>query len=149
MTSGWRAVVSALDPNDTFRSKVSVYRHPLAGRPILWHVMKIYESHGVTDFIICLGYRGELIKEYFQNYALRNSDVTFDMRTGEANIHRSASEPWCVTLIDTGEKAMTGARLRKVLPFVEDDEAFCLTYGDGVANVDIEAKVGKAGSDHL
>lgn len=111
----------------------------IGDKPILWHVMKIYESHGITDFIICLGYRGELIKEYFQNYALRNSDVTFDMRTGEARIHKSAHEDWCVTLIDTGDKAMTGARLRKVLPFVENDEAFCLTYGDGVANVDVTA----------
>ena len=113
----------------------------IGDKPILWHVMKIYESHGIRDFIICLGYRGELIKDYFQNYALRNSDVTFDMRTGEAKIHRKACEDWCVTLIDTGDKAMTGARLRKALPFVEDDHAFCLTYGDGVANIDIKALV--------
>jgi glucose-1-phosphate cytidylyltransferase len=113
----------------------------IGDKPILWHVMKIYESHGVSDFIICLGYKGELIKEYFQNYALRNSDVTFDMRTGEAKIHRSASEDWCVTLIDTGETAMTGARVRKVLPFVENDDAFCLTYGDGVADVDVTALI--------
>lgn len=113
----------------------------IGGRPILWHVMKIYLSHGVSEFIICLGYRGFLIKEYFQNYALHNSDVTFDMRTGEMIIHRRDSEDWRITLIDTGEKAMTGARVRKILPFIEKDEAFCLTYGDGVADVDIKGLI--------
>jgi glucose-1-phosphate cytidylyltransferase len=113
----------------------------IGDKPILWHVMKIYESHGVSDFIICLGYRGYVIKEYFQNYALRNSDVTFDMRAGEAKIHRSDSEDWRVTLIDTGEEAMTGARVRKALPYVEQDEAFCLTYGDGVSDVDIRSLI--------
>ncbi|MEZ5895327.1 MAG: glucose-1-phosphate cytidylyltransferase [Parvularculaceae bacterium] len=111
----------------------------IGGRPILWHIMKIYFAHGVTDFIVCLGYRGFVIKEYFQNYALHQSDVTFDMGTGEMKIHRSDSEDWRVTLVDTGEHAMTGARIRKVLPYVEGDDAFCLTYGDGVGDVDIKA----------
>jgi glucose-1-phosphate cytidylyltransferase len=113
----------------------------IGGRPILWHVMKIYQSHGISDFVICLGYRGFIIKEYFQNYALHQSDVTFDLKKGEMRIHRTDSEDWRVTLIDTGEKAMTGARVRKILPFVEADDAFCLTYGDGVANIDVEATV--------
>lgn len=113
----------------------------IGGRPILWHVMKIYMSHGVSDFIICLGYRGFIIKEYFQNYALHHSDVTFDMKSGEMTIHRTDREDWRVTLIDTGEQAMTGARVRKILPYVENDEAFCLTYGDGVADVDVRALI--------
>jgi glucose-1-phosphate cytidylyltransferase len=113
----------------------------IGGRPILWHIMKIYEAHGIRDFIICLGYRGYVIKSYFQHYALHQSDVTFDLRTGEAQIHRRNSEDWRVTLIDTGENAMTGARIRRIMPFVENDEAFCLTYGDGVSNVDITASI--------
>jgi glucose-1-phosphate cytidylyltransferase len=113
----------------------------VGGRPILWHVMKIYKSFGVSDFIICLGYRGFIIKEYFQNYALHHSDVTFDMKTGETIIHRTDREDWRVTLVDTGEKAMTGARVRKILPYVEKDEAFCLTYGDGVADIDVKALI--------
>jgi glucose-1-phosphate cytidylyltransferase len=111
----------------------------IGGRPILWHIMKMYYSYGIREFVICLGYRGWVIKEYFQNYALHRSDVTFEMKSGQMQIHRS--EDWSVTLIDTGEHAMTGARVRKVLPFVEKDEAFCLTYGDGVADVDISALI--------
>ena len=113
----------------------------IGGKPILWHIMKIYYAHGITDFVICLGYRGFMIKEYFQNYALHHSDVTFDMKTGETLIHRTTKEDWRVTLVDTGEHTMTGARIRKILPFVEQDDAFCLTYGDGVADVDIRALV--------
>ena len=113
----------------------------IGGRPILWHIMKIYFSHGIKDFVVCLGYRGYIIKEYFQNYALHNSDVTFDMKSGQVKIHRNDSEDWCVTLIDTGEAAMTGARVRKSLPFVENEDAFCLTYGDGVGDVDIGALI--------
>src|SRR5688572_15930258 len=94
----------------------------IGGRPILWHIMKIYYSHGVRDFVICLGYRGWVIKEYFQNYALHQSDVTFELKSGQMKIHRSDSEDWRVTLIDTGEHTMTGTRVRKVLPFVEGDE---------------------------
>jgi len=109
----------------------------IGGRPILWHIMKIYHSHGIRDFVVCLGYRGYMIKDYFQNYALHQSDVTFDLKSGEVTIHRRESEDWRVTLVDTGEDAMTGARIRKILPYVTQDEAFCLTYGDGVSNVDI------------
>ena len=113
----------------------------IGGRPILWHIMKIYQSHGVSDFVICLGYRGFIIKEYFQNYALHQSDVTFNLREGKMQIHKTDSEDWRVTLIDTGEKAMTGARIRKVLPYVDKDDAFCLTYGDGVADIDIRTLI--------
>ena len=113
----------------------------IGGKPILWHIMKIYESHGIRDFVVCLGYRGDIIKAYFQNYALHQSDVTFDLKSGEVRVHRSNSEDWRVTLVDTGEHAMTGARIRKILPFVQEDEAFCLTYGDGVANIDVAASI--------
>jgi glucose-1-phosphate cytidylyltransferase len=109
----------------------------IGGRPILWHIMKIYDHFGIRDFIICLGYRGDIIKTYFQNYALHQSDATIDLKTGEVKIHRSSHEDWRVTLVDTGEFAMTGARIRKILPFVEGDEAFCLTYGDGVSDIDV------------
>ena len=113
----------------------------IGGRPILWHIMKIYHGCGIRDFVICLGYRGYVIKEYFRNYALHQSDVTFDIKSGDVRIHRSDSEDWRVTLIDTGENANTGARVRKILPFVQDDEAFCLTYGDGLADIDIRKLV--------
>ncbi len=113
----------------------------IGGKPILWHIMKIYNHFGVDEFVICLGYKGYVIKEYFLNYALHQSDVTFNMKTGETEIHRDNTEDWKVTLVDTGENAMTGARLRKILPYVKDEEIFCLTYGDGVANVDIRALI--------
>lgn len=109
----------------------------IGGRPILWHILKIYSHWGIHDFIICLGYKGYVIKEYFANYHLHMSNVTFDISTGETRILHSQSEPWTVTLIDTGEDTMTGGRIRRVLPLLEDDEAFCLTYGDGVADIDI------------
>ena len=109
----------------------------IGGNPILWHIMKIYGAHGVTDFIICLGYRGYVIKEYFANYYLHMSDVTFDLRTGDMNILRNQSEPWSVTLVDTGQDSMTGGRLRRVMPLLENEEAFHLTYGDGVGDIDI------------
>ena len=111
----------------------------IGGRPILWHIMKIYGAHGVTDFIICCGYRGYVIKEYFANYYLHMSDVTFDMADGSMQILRNQSEPWRVTLIDTGQDTMTGGRIGRVLPLLKDEEAFHLTYGDGVGNVDISA----------
>ena len=113
----------------------------VGGWPILWHIMKLYSHFGVNEFVICLGYKGYIIKEYFQNYMLHQSDVTFDMHAGTTEIHRSKTEDWRVTLVETGEKAMTGARIRKILPYVKDDDCFCLTYGDGVANVDIGALV--------
>lgn len=109
----------------------------IGGRPILWHIMKIYAAHGVTDFIVCLGYRGYVIKEYFANFVLHSSDVTFDLSTGEMEIRNTQSEPWRVTLVDTGQNSMTGGRLARVLPLVAAEEAFCLTYGDGVGNVDV------------
>jgi glucose-1-phosphate cytidylyltransferase len=112
----------------------------IGGKPILWHIMKIYEAHGVTDFVVCLGYKGYVIKEFFANYYLHACDVTFDLGQNAVEVHQSSAEPWRVTLIDTGETAMTGARLRRVLPYVADD-TFCFTYGDGVADIDIAGLV--------
>lgn len=109
-------------------------------RPILWHIMKIYAQHGVTDFVICLGYRGYMIKEYFANFVLHSSDVTVDLATNTLEFHDSRSEPWRVTLVDTGEETMTGGRVRRIRSYVGDDD-FCLTYGDGVADVDIAASI--------
>lgn len=108
----------------------------IGGKPILWHIMKIYCAHGVTDFIICLGYKGYLIKEYFANYYLHTSDVTFDMRDNSMKVHQNASEPWTVTLIDTGEFTQTGGRLKRIAPYL-DNEDFCFTYGDGVSDVNV------------
>lgn len=113
----------------------------IGGRPILWHIMKIYAQHGITDFIICLGYRGYVIKEYFANYLLHSSNVTIDLQSGDMEISNTQSEPWRVSLVDTGEHSMTGGRLRRVLPMLEDQEAFCLTYGDGVGDVDITGAI--------
>ena len=113
----------------------------IGGRPILWHIMKIYAAHGITDFVICLGYRGYGIKEYFANYVLHMSDVTVDLRTGRLEMSHNHAEPWTVRLIDTGEGSMTGGRIGRILPLVKDDEAFCLTYGDGVGNIDITAQL--------
>jgi glucose-1-phosphate cytidylyltransferase len=113
----------------------------IGGKPILWHIMKIYSSHGINDFVICCGYKGYMIKEYFANYALHMSDVTFDMTSGEMEVHRQNAEPWRVTLVDTGEHTMTGGRLKRVRDYVKDEEAFCFTYGDGVSDVDISALV--------
>ncbi len=124
---------SRLSEETTLKPKPMV---EIGGRPILWHIMKLYAAHGVTDFVICLGYRGYVIKEWFANYALHASDVTFDMRTGKTEIHRSDTEPWRVTLVDTGADTMTGGRLKRVLSYL-GDETFCLTYGDGLADVDI------------
>lgn len=113
----------------------------VGGKPILWHIMKIYAAHGVTDFIICCGYRGYFIKEYFANYALHNSDVTIDLAKNEIEVHKRRAEPWKVTLIDTGEQTMTGGRLKRVASHLADEEAFCFTYGDGVADIDIRAQI--------
>jgi glucose-1-phosphate cytidylyltransferase len=109
----------------------------IGGKPILWHIMKIYSHYGVTDFVICCGYKGYLIKEYFANYFLHMSDVTFDMRDNSLQVLQQSAEPWRVTLIDTGEETMTGGRLRRVASYIKDEEAFCFTYGDGVSNVNI------------
>ncbi|MDX6767779.1 MAG: glucose-1-phosphate cytidylyltransferase [Candidatus Methylacidiphilales bacterium] len=108
--------------------------------PILWHIMKIYSAHGIHDFVICAGYRGYLIKEYFANYFLHQSDVTFDMRDNKMEVHEKRTEPWRVTIVDTGEDTMTGGRLKRIAPYVQDG-AFCMTYGDGVGDVDIKALI--------
>lgn len=109
----------------------------VGGRPILWHILKIYSHHGINDFIICLGYKGYLIKEYFSNYFLHNSDVTIDVRTNQLEYHGSSAEPWRVTLVDTGERTNTGGRIKRIARYLRPHEPFCLTYGDGVANIDI------------
>lgn len=113
----------------------------IGGRPILWHIMKIYASHGINDFVICLGYKGYLIKEYFANYFLHMSDVTFDMVNNAMEVHQRHVEPWRVTLVDTGEATQTGGRLGRVRRYVEKDELFCFTYGDGVSDIDITASL--------
>jgi len=113
----------------------------IGGKPILWHIMKLYSAHGVNDFIICCGYKGYVIKEYFANYFLHMSDVTFDMRTNTMQVHEQHAEPWRVTLVDTGEHTMTGGRLKRVGPYVQNDAAFCFTYGDGVADIDITREI--------
>ena len=113
----------------------------IGGKPVLWHIMKIYSAHGVNDFVVCLGYKGYVIKEYFANYFLHMSDVTIDMRTNSTTVHHATAEPWRVTLVDTGEDTQVGGRIKRILPYVRDEDAFCLTYGDGVANVDIGAVV--------
>ncbi len=113
----------------------------VGGKPILWHILKMYSSHGINDFVICCGYKGYIIKEYFANYFLHMSDVTFDMQLNQMEVHHKKAEPWRVTLVDTGEDTQTGGRLKRVAEYVEDEEAFCFTYGDGVADVDITAEV--------
>ncbi len=113
----------------------------IGGKPILWHILKIYSAHEVNDFIICCGYKGYVIKEYFANYFLHMSDVTFDMQHNKMQVHHRNAEPWRVTLVNTGEDTLTGGRLRRVKDYVKDDEAFCFTYGDGVSDVDISRKI--------
>ena len=109
----------------------------IGGMPILWHIMKMYSTHGINEFIICCGYKGYMIKEYFANYFLHQSDVTFNIKDNSIKVHKKRSEPWIVTLIDTGEDSMTGGRLARVLEYVKNEKAFCFTYGDGVSNVNI------------
>ena len=109
----------------------------IGGKPILWHIMKIYSHHGINDFIICCGYKGYVIKEYFANYFLHMSDVTFDLSKNSMEVHQRNAEPWRVTLVDTGEDTMTGGRLKRVADYIKDEESFCLTYGDGVGDVNI------------
>ena len=113
----------------------------IGGHPILWHIMKSYAAHGVNEFVICCGYKGYLIKEYFANYFLHMSDVTFDMQNNSMEVHERHAEPWKVTLVDTGEDTMTGGRLKRVARYVQDDEAFCFTYGDGVSDLNIAASI--------
>ena len=111
----------------------------VGGMPILWHIMKMYSAQGINDFIICVGYKGYVIKEYFANYFLHMSDVTFDMQNNAMEVHHQKAEPWRVTLVDTGENTLTGGRLKRIASYVENDKAFCFTYGDGVADIDIAA----------
>jgi glucose-1-phosphate cytidylyltransferase len=113
----------------------------IGGKPLLWHIMKLYSAHGVNDFVICCGYKGYVIKEYFANYFLHMSDITFDMSDNRMEVHHKKAEPWKVTLVDTGEDTLTGGRLKRVADYIKDEEAFCFTYGDGVSNVDIQASI--------
>ena len=113
----------------------------IGGKPILWHILKIYSDHGINDFVICAGYKGYVIKEYFANYFLHMSDVTFDMTGNSMEVHRKKAEPWKITVVDTGEATMTGGRLKRVAEFLDPDEPFCFTYGDGVGDVDITALI--------
>ncbi len=113
----------------------------IGGKPILWHIMKMYSAHGINDFIICCGYKGYIIKEYFANYFLHMSDVTFDMSNNRMEVHQKNAEPWKVTLVDTGDNTLTGGRLRRVFEHIKDEEAFCFTYGDGLSDIDITAEI--------
>ena len=113
----------------------------IGGKPILWHILKMYSAHGVNEFVICCGYKGYIIKEYFANYFLHMSDVTFDMAHNRMEVHHKHAEPWRVTLVDTGENTLTGGRLKRVADYVRDEDAFCFTYGDGVSDVDIAATI--------
>ncbi len=113
----------------------------IGGKPVLWHILKMYSAHGVNEFVICCGYKGYIIKEYFANYFLHMSDVTFDMASNKMEVHHKHAEPWRVTLVDTGDDTMTGGRLKRVADYVKGDDAFCFTYGDGVSDVDISKAI--------
>jgi glucose-1-phosphate cytidylyltransferase len=113
----------------------------IGGRPIIWHIMKMYSAHGLNDFIICLGYKGYMIKEYFSNYSLHMSDVTIDLTKNSMEVHQSSAEPWRITLVDTGAETMTGGRLGAIRPYLDEEEPFCFTYGDGVAAIDLSALI--------
>ena len=119
----------------------------IGGKPILWHIMKIYSTHGINDFVICCGYKGYMIKEYFANYFLHQSDVTFNIQENSMEVHQKRAEPWTVTLVDTGDHSMTGGRLLRVSEYVKNEDAFCFTYGDGVSDIDI-SKLIKFHKDH-
>ena len=139
-----KAVILAGGLGTRFAEETSVRPKPMieiGGRPILWHIMKIYAAHGIADFIICCGYKGYIIKEYFANYFLHMSDVTFDLAKNEMRVHQQRSEPWTVTLVDTGDETMTGGRLRRVADHVRDEEFFLFTYGDGVGDIDVTASI--------
>ena len=139
-----KAVILAGGLGTRFSEETSLRPKPMieiGGRPILWHIMKIYAAHGVTDFVVCCGYKGYVIKEYFANYFLHMSDVTFDMRENRMTVHSQRAEPWSVTLVDTGEDSMTGGRIRRVAEHVRDEETFLLTYGDGVGDIDIAGSI--------
>ena len=138
--SAMKAVILAGGLGSRLGEETSVRPKPMVeigGLPIIWHIMKIYSAHGITDFVICLGYKGYVIKEYFANYFLHTADVTIDLNTNTTEVHHKRSEPWRITLVDTGENTMTGGRLKAIRPYLTDGEPFCFTYGDGVATVDI------------
>ena len=135
-----KAVILAGGLGTRLSEETSVKPKPMVeigGKPILWHIMKIYSYYGINDFIICCGYKGYMIKEYFANYFLHQSDITFDMSKNKIKIHQKRAEPWKVTLIDTGEKTMTGGRIKRIKGYIDEGEDFCLTYGDGLANINI------------
>jgi len=127
-----------LSEETSYRPKPMV---EIGGKPILWHIMKMYSAHGINDFVICCGYKGYVIKEYFANYFLHQSDVTFSMKENRMEVHEKRAEPWNVTLVDTGDNSMTGGRLARVSEYIKDEEAFCFTYGDGVGDIDITASI--------
>jgi glucose-1-phosphate cytidylyltransferase len=136
-----KAVLLAGGLGTRFAEETDIKPKPMieiGGKPILWHIMKIYSAHGINDFVVCLGYRGYVIKEYFQNYLLHNSDVTLDLRENRLTVHKAKAEPWSITLVDTGDNTMIGGRIKRILRYVERDPYFCLTYGDGVGDVDIQ-----------
>lgn len=139
-----KAVILAGGLGTRLSEETSIRPKPMVeigGKPILWHILKMYAHHGISEFVICCGYKGYVIKEYFANYFLHSSDVTFDMARNQMQVHHERVEPWKVTLVDTGDESMTGGRLRRVASHVENEEAFCLTYGDGVSDVDIGASI--------
>lgn len=141
---GMKAVILAGGLGTRLSEETSVRPKPMVdigGRPILWHILKVYSQHGINDFIICCGYKGYIIKEYFANYFLHMSDVTFDMQDNRMEVHQSVAEPWRVTLIDTGDGTGTGGRLKMVAKYLQGQEAFCMTYGDGIGNIDVTAAV--------
>ncbi len=129
---------SRLSEETSLRPKPMV---EIGGRPILWHIMKIYSHYGINDFVVCLGYKGYVIKEYFVNHVLHRSDITVDLATNEVTFHDATPTPWRVTLVETGDSTMTGGRLKRVKPYLHPDESFCMTYGDGVADIDIRALI--------
>jgi len=138
-----KAVILAGGYGTRISEESSVKPKPMVevgGKPILWHIMKIYSAYGINDFIICCGYKGYMIKEYFSNYFLHASDVTFDIKNNKMDVHSNGAEPWKVTLVDTGERTMTGGRLKRVKDYI-GDETFCLTYGDGVSDIDIAKSI--------
>ena len=139
-----KAVILAGGLGTRLSEETSIRPKPMVevgGRPILWHIMKMYSNHGVKEFIICCGYKSYFIKEYFANYFLHMSDVTFDMSSNDITVHKKRAESWKVTLVDTGLNSMTGGRLRKVKKYLADDNAFCFTYGDGVSDVNISSLI--------
>lgn len=141
---GMKAVILAGGLGSRISEESSTKPKPMieiGGKPILWHIMKVYSHYGIRDFVVCCGYKGYVIKEYFANYFLHMSDVTFDMEHNQMEVHQRYADPWKVTLVDTGEDTMTGGRIKRVRSYIADDEAFCLTYGDGVGDIDIASLI--------